>query len=136
QRTFAYFVFMPLMQKASALRLVEPNASGTLMVGAALRSLPLELGVNEHCWVRANYARPVEGRTRSQWLFDWSAPFVSYAAGLSIVTRIEGPTSAIAPPTLTTLASPEDADSYLLEVRLVEHPGVVVHPRNLVAVAG
>ena len=134
QRTFAYFVFMPLVQRAPALSLVNASAQGSLEAGQSFRSLPLELAPNERCWSRAAYVRAVQGRTRSQWLFDWSAPFVSYAAGLSVVTRIEaGPDLA---PSRTTLASPDDPDSYLLEVRLRQHPGFVVHPRNVVAVTG
>jgi hypothetical protein len=79
--------------------------------------------------------RPVAGKTRSQWLFDWGAPLVSYAAGLSVLTRIEGAADP-EPRTSATLASPESADSYLIELRLTNHPGFVFHPRHLVAVTG
>lgn len=135
QRVFAYFVFMPWVERAPALKL-SPIGAGTVEAGASARSLLVDVQLGERCWARSAYVRPVQGRTRSQWLFDWSAPFVSYAAGLSVVTRIEGPISEGDAPTRATLSSPDDPNSYLMEVRMVEHPGFVVHPRNLVALTG
>jgi uncharacterized protein (AIM24 family) len=61
---------------------------------------------------------------------------VSYAAGLSVVTRIEGGVSEAGAIVQATLASPVDSDSYLMEVKLEGHPGFVFHPRHLVAVTG
>lgn len=135
QRVLFYFVVMPLLARAKPLRLVETEA-GKLELGPAVRTLNVDLGPGERCWARAAYVRPVTGKTNSQWLFDWGAPLVSYAAGLSVLTRITGEASGAATQTSATLASPTDADSYLMELRFSEHPGFVFHPRHLVAVTG
>lgn len=132
QRTFFYFVVMPWVERAPALTLVE-DGEGALVLGRGVRTLEIALTDGEVCWARADYVRPVSGKTGSQWLFDWRAPLVSYAAGLSVLTRIEGEAGA---GVLATLASPSDSDCYLLDVRLDEHPGFVFHPRHLVAVVG
>lgn len=132
QRTFFYFVVMPWVERAPKLTLVE-DAEGRLSFGRGVRTLEVTLSDGEVCWSRADYVRPVSAKTGSQWLFDWRAPLVSYAAGLSVLTRIEGDAGA---GVVATLASPRDSDSYLLDVRLDEHPGFVFHPRHLVAVVG
>lgn len=135
QRVVSYFVVMPLVQRARPLRL-RADPSGRLEFGASTATLAVELAKGETCFVRAGYARPVSGKTRSQWLYDWKAPLVSYAAGLSVLTRIEGGSVIDGQQSHATLASPTHSDSYLLEVRLHEHPGFVFHPRLLVAVIG
>jgi uncharacterized protein (AIM24 family) len=132
QRTFFYFVVMPWVERAPPLTLVE-NGGGRLTFGKGVRTLEVALSDGDVCRARADYVRPVSGKTGSQWLFDWRAPFVSYAAGLSVLTRIEGESDGRV---VATLASPSDSDSYLLDVHLDEHPGFVFHPRHLVAVVG
>lgn len=134
QRVFFYFVVMPFVARAKPLRLIEGGV-GSLVAQAGVRTLDVELGADERCWARASYVRPVAGQTRSQVLFDWGAPLVSYAAGLSVLTRIEAAPEG-EPRVSATLASPQSADSYLLELRLTNHPGFVFHPRHLVAVTG
>ncbi len=134
QRVVAYFILMPLVERAKLLQLVDDNR-GHIKVETAKRSLLLSLRPGEKCWARADYVRPVEGHTRSQWLLDWRAPFVSYAAGLTILTRIEVPSDAEST-VATTLASPQHSDSYLIELTLERAEGLVFHPRHLVAVTG
>src|SRR5690606_35584948 len=116
--------------------ILRPSAHGRLDGGQGKRTLPVMLSQGEQCWARADYVRPTAGQTRRQWLFDWSAPLVSYAAGLSALTRIEGGVSEGGDLVQATLASPNDSDSYLIEVKLEDHPGFVFHPRHLVAVIG
>jgi hypothetical protein len=135
QRTLAYWVFMPLAEHARALRLTEPRAQARLRASSAQRSLTIALAPGESLSVRAGYARPVEGRATSQLLYRWSAPFVSYAAGLSLLTRLD-PDPSGKRATSVTLSSPEAAHSYLMRVDLDDHPGVVFHPRQLVGVMG
>lgn len=140
QRIVLYFVVMPLVARARPLRLKPPRSSaesrGRLEFGASAATLAVEVAYGETCFARAGYVRPVAGKVRSQWLFDWKSPLVSYAAGLSVLTRIEGGSVIDGEQSQATLASPTHSDSYLLEVRLHEHPGFVFHPRLLVAVIG
>lgn len=135
QRVVLYFVVMPFVARARPLRL-KLESTGRLEFGASTATLAVELAKGETCFARAGYVRPVTGKVRSQWLYDWRAPLVSYAAGLSVLTRIEGGSVVDGEQSHATLASPTHSDSYLLEVRLHQHPGFVFHPRLLVAVIG
>ncbi|MCH1866663.1 hypothetical protein [Nocardioides sp. CFH 31398] len=134
-RTVSYFVLMPLVHRAQTpIRLADPSEdeAAELSVGEARRTLTVDLADGEVLSARSEYVRPVQGRTRSRLLYDWSAPFISFAAGLSFLSRIsggEGVTSA-------TLGSPDDADAYLMRIDFTDHPGVVIHPRHVVGVVG
>jgi hypothetical protein len=133
QRVLNYFVLMPLVSRLGAsLRLSETNA-GTVTIGTAQRSLALKLGTGEHASVRSEYARPVKGPVNSRLLYRLSAPFISYAAGLRLLTHV--PANRDEPVELT-LAAPEDPNAYLMRLDLESHPGFVIHPRHLVGVVG
>lgn len=134
-RVILYFVVMPWVSRKNAVSLCS-NLGGELHCGQGVRTLDLTLSAGESCWARADYVRPVSGNTRSQWLFDWSAPLVSYAAGLSVLTRIDGGAAEDGGVATATLASPAESDSYLVQLTLKQHPGFIFHPRHLIAVIG
>jgi uncharacterized protein (AIM24 family) len=50
-----------------------------------------------------------------------------------MLTRLEGKDGTT---TSATLSAPDDPNSYLMRLDLKDHPGVVIHPRNLVGVVG
>jgi len=75
---------------------------------------------------------PVQGSIRSRLLYDWSSPFISFAAGLYGLSRITGDGDA----TSATLATPDDPDSYLMRIDFEGHPGLVMRPRHVVGVIG
>jgi uncharacterized protein (AIM24 family) len=66
-------------------------------------------------------------------LYRLSAPFISYAAGLRLLTRVEGGADSDVE---LTLAAPDDPNAYLMRVDLERHPGLVIHPKHLVGVIG
>lgn len=133
QRTLNYFVLFPLLTRwARGVRLSESQPGTKLEHHAAVRSLQLQLQPGESARFRSAYVRPVQGPTRSELLYQWRAPFISYAAGLTLLTRIDAQAQAVE----LTLSAPQDPHSYLMRVDLVQHPGVVVHPRNLVGLIG
>jgi uncharacterized protein (AIM24 family) len=133
QRVLNYFVFMPLVTRFAAPLQLVPADGGTLRCGGSVRSLAIKLGAGEHASVRSEYARPVQGRVSGRLLYRLSAPFISYAAGLTLLTRVEGSKEA---PVELTLAAPNDPNAYLMRVELEEHPGIVIHPKHLVGVIG
>ncbi len=126
---------MPLAQRAAPLRLNEPRAEASLTVSPAQRSLAISLAPGADLSVRAGYARPVEGHATSRLFYRWAAPLVSYSAGLVLLTRLRADRDGISPVSVT-LSSPGDPNSYLLRVELVNHPGVVLFPRQLVGIEG
>jgi hypothetical protein len=135
-RALAYFVLMPLVariQKPVRLADDRDDTSATLTAGEARRTLPIRIGADEVLFARSEYVRPVSGgRRRSQLLYDWSAPFISFAAGLHGLTRITGDEDGAS----TTLATPDDPDSYLMRIDFADHPGLVMRPSHVVGVMG
>jgi hypothetical protein len=134
-RTVSYFVLMPLVKRAhSPIHLAggSDHAGAALRTGAAERTLTVQLGADEVLSARSEHVRPVQGAIRSRLLYDWSSPFVSFAAGLYGLSRITGDGGASS----ATLAAPDDPDSYLMRIDFHEHPGVVMRPRHVVGVIG
>lgn len=134
-RTVNYFVLMPWVRRVhTPINLAEGagEASASLTVVPAQRSLTVGLDAGEVLSARSEHVRPVQGSVRSRLLYDWRSPFISFAAGLyglSRVTGVEGGTAA-------TLATPDDPDSYLMRIDFEDHPGVVMRPRHVVGVIG
>ena len=133
QRTLWYFVLMPLVSRAKPIELSQHGEQATLSAGKAQRSLRVLLEPGEVLYTRPTYARPVEGVASSKLLYRYDAPFVSYAAGLVMLTRLKGRPGST---TSATLSAPEDPNSYLMRLYLENHPGVVIHPKNLVGILG
>lgn len=137
-RTFAYFVLMPLVSRVQRpVRLLDDDdrASASLVASEAQRTLAVEVNDGQVLSARSEHVRPVEaaaGKVRSRVLYDWSAPFISYAAGLHGLTRLTGDD----PASVATLATPDDPDSYLMRIDFADHPGLVMHPRHIVGVMG
>lgn len=134
-RTVAYFVLMPLLSRSQRrIRLADDvdEAAATLRTGPAERTLPVELGAGEVLSARSEHVRPVEGRkAQGRLIYDPSAPFVSFAAGLYGLSRVTGGDVG----TVAVLA-PDDPDSYLMRLDFTDHPGLVMHPRHVVGVIG
>ncbi len=132
-RILAYFVLMPLASRARPIRLQLSSSRSELRPGPAQRTLTLLLEEDEELRVRAGYARPIEGQARSQLLYSWRAPAISYAAGLTLLTCLRGNRASR---TRVSLSAPHDSNVYLMRVELTDHPGLVLHPKSLVGVKG
>jgi hypothetical protein len=134
-RVGSYFLLMPMvsrMHKPIHLAAGSENAAADLRTTVAQRTLTIQLGMGEVLSARSEHVRPVQGKVRSGLLYDWTSPFISFAAGLyglSRVTGDEGGSSA-------TLATPDDPDSYLMRIDFKDHPGLVMHPKHVVGVIG
>ncbi len=134
-RTVSYFLLMPMVTRAhKPIQLAADREFGTadLRTAAAQRTLTIHLCAGEVLSARSEHVRPAQGAIRSRLLYDWTSPFISFAAGLHGLTRItgdEGGSSA-------TLATPDDPDSYLMRIDFKDHPGVVMHPKHVVGVIG
>ena len=134
-RIVSYFVLMPLVTRAHRpihLAAGSEDATASLRTTAAERTLTVHLLAGEVLSARSEHVRPVQGRIRSRLLYDWSAPFISFAAGLYGLSRITGDGEA----TSATLATPDDPDSYLMRIDFRDHPGLVMRPRHVVGVIG
>jgi hypothetical protein len=135
-RVVSYFVLMPLLNRSQKrIRLADgvDDTGATLKTGLAERTLTVELGHGEVLSARSEHVRPVEGKkAHDRLIYDLSAPFVSFAAGLYGLSRVAGDEDG----TVAVLATPDDPDSYLMRIDFTDHPGLVMHPRHVVGVIG
>ena len=134
-RIVSYFLLMPMvsrMHKPIHLAAGSENAAADLRITAALRTLTIQLGAGEVLSARSEHVRPVQGKIRSRLLYDWTSPFISFAAGLYGLSRITGDERV----TSATLATPNDPNSYLMRIDFMDHPGLVMHPKHVVGVIG
>jgi len=134
-RTIGYFVLMPLVsraQKPLQLAAEAEHSAATLYASPAERTLQIRLSAGEVLSARSEDVRPVQGKVRSQLLYDWKAPFISYATGLHSLSRITGDEDG----TEATLAASADPNSYLMRIDFKDHPGIVMRPKHVVGVMG
>ncbi len=134
-RVVSYFVLMPLVHRVHRpIHLAEGSETATadLSTTEARRTLTVALGDGEVLSARSEHVRPVQGPIRSRLLYDWSSPFISFAAGLYGLSRVTGDDLG----SEATLATPDDPDSYLMRIDFADHPGLVMHPKHVVGVIG
>lgn len=134
-RAVSYFLLMPMVSRVHKpihLAAGSENAAADLRTTASQRSLTIQLGAGEVLSARSEHVRPVQGKIRSRLLYDWTSPFISFAAGLYGLSRITGDEEG----TSATLATPADPDSYLMRIDFQDHPGLVMHPKHVVGVIG
>lgn len=150
----AVFLFAPAAWSALWYYGVAPLASGAAPVvllpgedhrpavrpGASGRVVELEVPPDRPLVVRMDwlqqYAPGLTKRTR--FLFSWRSPLVSYASGLREMTEVRArdPGAGAGARACVSLASAEDPHAHLLVLDLQDHPGVVLKPGVVVAVAG
>lgn len=134
-RTVSYFLLMPIVSwahKPIHLAAGSENAAADLRTSDAQRTLTIQLGTGEVLSARSEHVRPVQGKPRSRLLYDWTSPFISFAAGLHGLSRVTGDESGSS----VTLATPDDPNSYLMRIDFKDHPGLVMHPKHVVGVIG
>ncbi|WP_167305770.1 hypothetical protein [Nocardioides euryhalodurans] len=134
-RIVSYVLLMPLVtatHKRIRLTAASEHGAASLHAGPAERTLTLSLAPGQVLSVRSQHLRPVRGTVKGRLLYDWTAPFISFAAGLYGLSRVIGDEEG----TEATLATPDDPDSYLMRIDFADHPGLVMHPRHLVGVIG
>lgn len=132
RRTLWYFVGMPLVSRAKPIQLAAPTLPGTLHAAPGQRTISVDIAASKSLRARAGYIQSDQLGARTDLFFDWKSPNLSYLSGLVLLTRLDAPESTRS----VTIGSPTDADAYLTELRLEDHPGVVLRARNIVAVTG
>lgn len=130
-RTVWYYLVAPLAVGAVPLRLAG-DLPGTVEVSPATRRLALDMDPGERLLVQSSWLKEYDAAAatkRTQFIWRLDAPFISYAAGLVELTRVEAREAGAR----VALWGGTDPDSHIATVTLVEHPGIVFRPRNLVA---
>jgi uncharacterized protein (AIM24 family) len=132
QRTVWYWLVLPFAESREPLVLTEV-VGGTATVAGTGPTLHVDVSETGPLQVRPDFVTSHEGSERFVWLYDWRFPAVSYAAGLALLNEYRGSGEG---PAIVTVSDPVDRHPELLSVMLDEHPGLVLHPRHLVGVAG
>ena len=132
-RCIWYFLLAPLASRAPPVQLISPRDDRQQVqfdCSAAVKRLPVTVPPQASLYARAacvkEYAIGSSKRTELMW--NWSAPLISYAAGLWELTRVDGGETGCE----VSLWSGVDADRQLVLVDLNDHPGLVFRPRHLV----
>lgn len=134
-RLISYFLLMPLvtrMQKPVHLAAESEFSKASLSTERAVRTLEVGLGQHEVLTARSTHIRPVGGKPRSLLLYDKASPFLSYASGLRELSIVTGDGKG----TFAKLTAPDDPDAYLMRIDFRDHPGLVMHPKHVVAIMG
>lgn len=137
-RTVVYYVFMHGIEKVRPLRLSEPGGRSSVRYERADRTMVVDMHAGQILWARSRDLRPVTpGAAETQVLFDWRSPLVSLVARLYLLTRVVPREDGVPEVRATLAPSGEDgADSYIMRIDLDDHPGLVIHPRHIVAILG
>jgi hypothetical protein len=141
-KVFRYFVLARLAEKAEPLRVKHPanhsvplaSEDERLQLFEAVKSIPVQLAEEAPLMVREGYMsirENLQSQTRMFW--KWRAPFISYVAGLFELTEF-----SVKDPGEKGVAhiSSGNAGTYIAELRLNHHPGVILHPKHIVGVSG
>lgn len=137
KRAFWYYGLLRVAEGREPMRLdegaPEGTSAGTAEVECVAPSLTVVVSAEHPLLVRPTFVTSHEGREGFKALYDWRYPFVSYAAGLVLLNTYapaDGEEARI------LVADPLDGHPELMLVRLRDHPGMVLQPRNLVGVQG
>jgi uncharacterized protein (AIM24 family) len=101
------------------------------------RTLQVVLKAGEGVCVRPDHVRQVQsGRSRTRWLLDSDTFGQSWLFGFFGLTEVRQPAGEEDTTRVTIAATNRDAaDTYVMRVDLVEHPGFVIQPAHVVALS-
>jgi hypothetical protein len=139
-KAIAYYLIAPWVGRCRPVRLL-PGTSGVVETRGAeegvrkvgsvsVVSLPIQLQPEEELLFHAEYLQSsaLAARKDTHWLFDWSMPLTSLAAGLYGLMRIAGNS-----PEPIVLSSSTDPLKELAALVLPSGSAIVLQPRCLVA---
>ncbi len=139
-RAFNFYVIAPLMMRA---RPIQFSFSDDALAAAAVthhsseRTLQVELSDGEGIFVRPDHVRQVQsGRSRTRWLLDSESFGQSWLFGFVGLTEVRQPANEEGTTRVTIAATDRDAaDTYVMRVDLVDHPGFIIQPKHVVALS-
>ena len=128
-KAFLYFVIAPAAGRRPPIRLL-PGARGVERAGhvsAVTLALPLHSG--HELLVRPDFLQssPDSATKRTRWLFDWSMPLTSLAAGLVGLTAVRGRDGRT-----VAVSAKDDPLAEVGRIDLPEGGGFVLQPRALI----
>lgn len=132
-----FYGVAPFTEKFPPIQLTNPVTDGNIFYKKAEKVVNVEVDQLSSLCVRMNYVNVDQEddslSTRTRLFWKLSAPFISYASGLFALTEfyskspVEDGTVAI--------SSGKDS-SYIAEIELHNHHGLVIHPAYIVGISG
>lgn len=135
-KVFWYYGLAAVATHRPPARLRRPESPGTLTAGPRGKSLEVPVTAAQPLVARMNWVQQYtpDLAKRTRFMFDWRSPFTSYAAGLAEMTEFSAQGERETGQVL--LNAGDDPHAHLLALQLDQHPGVVLKPGSVVAVAG
>jgi uncharacterized protein (AIM24 family) len=135
-KAFWYFGLARLAQHAPGIQLETSNHDRKFRASHGEKHCTVILQPGEHLYSRMEWIHQYSstGKKRTRFLLDWKSPFTSYATGLSELTEV-----SVVPgsqPAEVVISSGHNPDTYLCEVEIENHPGIVVYPAQVIAITG
>ncbi len=130
-KAFLYYAIAPLISKARPV-CVLPDCHGLVEPQPSEVSVPITLGADDELVVHSRYLQTIGAGPgkKTRWLFSWSIPFTSLAAGLYAMVSVRSKEE----PTRATLSPKGDLFEKIAEVRIPAGSALVIHPRSLVGI--
>ena len=131
-----FYGVAPFADKNPPIQLTDPVTDGNIFHKKAEKVVNVKVDQISPLCVRMNYPSHEDDdslTTRTRLFWKWSAPFISYASGLFALTEFSSK-SPVEDGTVV-LSSKKDS-SYIIEIELRNHHGLVIHPAYIVGISG
>ncbi len=130
-----FYGIAPFAEKSPPIQLTDPISNGNIIYKEAEKTVCVVVDSYNPLNVRMDYMnqydRNLIKRTRLFW--RWSAPFISYAAGLFELTEF---TTRNTVDDGNVVLSPKTVSNYITEIELQQHHGLVIRPACIVGISG
>ena len=136
-KAFWYFVVAGIARSAPKIQLEKPLVDEeNIHVKQGNKNCAVSLQPGESLFARMSWIHQYAptARKKTRFLWDWKSPFIGYAAGLAELTEVS--VGEHEPETEVVVSSGQNPDTYLCEVQLLNHPGMVVYPSQVIAISG
>lgn len=131
-KAILYFGVAPLISRTKPV-VVIPESGGDVEVGPSAVSVPVLLAPGDELIVHSDYlqAAGVGPGKRTRWIFSWSMPFTSIAAGLYMMVAVRNREND---DTKVTVSPKKDLFDMISDVRIPKGSSMVIYPRSLVGI--
>lgn len=130
-----YYIVAPFSNRFPPIEVLtgQEDSGGHLSSSSPNRNMPIKISQDNPILVKMGYIqqRGSNLKLTTRFLYSWSHPLISYAAGLHQMTKI----SASEKSDETIFIASGDPETYISEFVLENHPGIVIHPRYIVGIS-
>lgn len=131
-KAFLYFILAPMISRAKPV-VVLPESGGDVMISPSAVSVTVLLATGDELIVHSDFlqAAGVGPGKRTRWIFSWSMPFTSVAAGLYMMVSVRNREKD---ETKVTISPKKDLFDMICDVEIPKGTSMVIYPRSLVGI--